>query len=145
MIATMGDAPPFPDSLCHGCTARRYVTTRTSTFVQCTALPVKYPRQPVVSCAAFDPAPVVMPINGTLDLHTVRPDEIGELLPEYLRECAARGVLEVRVVHGKGTGALRRMVHALLSRSPLVAGYRTADEAAGGWGATLVTLRPARS
>jgi DNA-nicking Smr family endonuclease len=45
------------------------------------------------------------------------------------------------VVHGKGTGALRRSVEALLTRHPLVAAHRPAAEDAGGWGATLVTLR----
>jgi hypothetical protein len=49
--------PPFPASLCHGCAARRYVRTRSSTFVLCTALPEKYPRQPVLRCAAFTAAP----------------------------------------------------------------------------------------
>jgi hypothetical protein len=47
---------PFPDSLCHGCAARRYVRTKTSLFVMCTALDVKYPRQPVTACGAFRPA-----------------------------------------------------------------------------------------
>jgi DNA-nicking Smr family endonuclease len=87
---------------------------------------------------------IEVPIDGTLDLHTFRPAELRELLPAYLEACAARGILEVRVVHGKGTGALRRSVEALLGRSPLVAGFRAADEAAGGWGATLVTLHPRR-
>ncbi len=48
---------PFPDSLCHRCEAHRQVRTKTSLFVMCTALPVKYPRQPVLHCAAFRPAP----------------------------------------------------------------------------------------
>jgi dsDNA-specific endonuclease/ATPase MutS2 len=76
-----------------------------------------------------------------LDLHTFHPSDLGELIPEYLRECAARGLQEVRIVHGKGTGTLRTTVHALLRRSPLVAGFRAGDETSGGWGATIVTLR----
>jgi hypothetical protein len=48
---------PFPDSLCHRCAARRYVRTKTSTFVMCTALPDKYPRQPVLTCPAFREEP----------------------------------------------------------------------------------------
>jgi DNA-nicking Smr family endonuclease len=81
-----------------------------------------------------------MPIDGTLDLHTIRPAEAAEVLDEYLAACAERGLFEVRVVHGKGTGQLRRLVEARLRRSPLVASFRLADETAGGWGATLVTL-----
>ncbi len=84
-----------------------------------------------------------LPIDGTLDLHTFPPSELGELLPAYLEACAAKGLLEVRVVHGKGTGALRRSVQALLARDPRVLEFWTADEGAGGWGATLVRLRPA--
>jgi DNA-nicking Smr family endonuclease len=85
---------------------------------------------------------VAIPIDGTLDLHTFAPAEVKELVPEYLRECRARGLLQVRIVHGKGTGALRRQVHALLARLPEVERYALAGGAGGGWGATLVTLKP---
>ena len=86
--------------------------------------------------------PVVVPIDGLLDLHTFDPAAIKDLLPEYLRACRERGILEARIVHGKGTGVLRRTVRAILGRLPEVAAFRTAGEDAGGWGATLVTLRP---
>ena len=85
--------------------------------------------------------PVVLPITGELDLHTFRPGDIGELIPAYFAACAARGIREVRIVHGKGTGTLRTTVHALLRRSPLVQSFRSGDERTGSWGATLVTLR----
>lgn len=88
---------------------------------------------------------VEIPIDGTLDLHTVSPREVKAIVEEYLHACAERGLGELRIVHGKGTGALRRTVEAVLSRSALVATFRPADEAAGGWGATLVTLRAARA
>ncbi len=84
-----------------------------------------------------------LPIDGTLDLHAFRPADVGSLLPEWLDACRSRGILEVRVVHGKGTGALRRSVEAILARSPVVASFRPAGEEAGGWGATLATLRKA--
>jgi len=85
---------------------------------------------------------VELPIDGTLDLHAFAPGELSSLLPEWLRACRERGILEVRIVHGKGSGALRRGVEALLARSPQVAWHGPADEAAGGWGATLARLRP---
>lgn len=88
-----------------------------------------------------EPAPVAIPISGELDLHTFRPADLGVLIPAYLAECAARGIREVRIVHGKGTGTLRTTVHALLQRSPLVASFRLGDERTGSWGATLVTLK----
>jgi DNA-nicking Smr family endonuclease len=93
---------------------------------------------------ASDPqheAPVPIPITGELDLHTFRPQDLGELIPAYLDECAKRGVYEVRIVHGKGTGTLRATVHALLRKSARVASFRNGDETSGSWGATLVTLK----
>ena len=88
-----------------------------------------------------DDTPVELPIDGTLDLHSFRPDEVGSLVPEWLEECRARGILEVRIVHGKGTGALRRTVVALLARSAIVESFQTADETGGGWGATTARLK----
>lgn len=89
----------------------------------------------------FPDQPIVLPIDGTLDLHTFRPGDLKTLIPDYLEECQAAGILEVRIIHGKGTGTLRRTVHALLDRLNIVAGYRLGDETSGSWGATLVTLR----
>jgi len=88
-----------------------------------------------------DEPPVPLPITGELDLHTFRPGDVSTLIPAYLAECLARRIFSVRIVHGKGTGALRETVHALLQRSPLVHSFRLSDEASGGWGATLVALR----
>ena len=85
--------------------------------------------------------PIRIPITGELDLHTFRPAEVAPLLEDYFAECAQRGLREVRVIHGKGTGTLRTTVHACLRRSPRVAGFRSGDETSGSWGATIVTLR----
>jgi DNA-nicking Smr family endonuclease len=89
--------------------------------------------------------PVELPIDGVLDLHTFRPSDVKEVVVSYLEACRARGILEVRVVHGKGIGQLRQTVHALLARLPWVASYAIAGEAYGGTGATLVNLQPAVS
>jgi DNA-nicking Smr family endonuclease len=86
--------------------------------------------------------PVQLPLDGRLDLHLFAPKDVAALLDAYLGECRAAGVLEVEVVHGKGTGTLRRRVRALLAAREDVAWVRTAEEARGGWGVTLVTLRP---
>jgi dsDNA-specific endonuclease/ATPase MutS2 len=85
---------------------------------------------------------VDLPIDGTLDLHTFRPRDVGDLVPEYIAECRRRGILQIRIVHGKGTGALRRSVHAILDRLPEVASYRPGGDGGGGWGATIVEIRP---
>ena len=87
--------------------------------------------------------PLELPIDGTLDLHTFSPREVGTLVPDYLAACLERGIREVRIVHGKGTGTLQRTVHAILERLPEVRGFRLAGQGRGGWGATLVDLAPA--
>lgn len=84
---------------------------------------------------------VDMPIDGTLDLHTFSPKDLRTLIPDYIGECLQRGLYDLRIVHGKGTGSLRRSVHALLDRDPRVLRFQLADGSAGGWGATLVELR----
>lgn len=89
-----------------------------------------------------NPEPIKIPIDGVLDLHTFCPRDVKELLPDYLSACRERGILLVRVIHGKGSGLLRKTVHSILERLPIVASYRTAGEDAGGWGATIVMLKP---
>jgi len=85
--------------------------------------------------------PLELPIDGVLDLHTFRPQDVKEVLLEYLTECRRRGIFEVRVIHGKGIGELRRTVHTILSRLSEVESFAQASESFGGWGATIVHLR----
>ena len=82
-----------------------------------------------------------LPIDGVLDLHTFRPEEIGDLVPDYLQACREKGIFEVRVIHGKGIGNLKRSVHAILSRLPEVESFDDAGAHWGGVGATIVNLR----
>ena len=86
------------------------------------------------------PEPAEWPIDGTLDLHLFKPAEVGDLVPGYLEECRKRGILQVRIIHGKGTGQLRERVHAILRRLPEVESFSLAPEGMGGWGATVVQL-----
>jgi dsDNA-specific endonuclease/ATPase MutS2 len=89
----------------------------------------------------FGAEPVEMPIDGVLDLHTFQPQDVKDLVPEYLEACRAAGILRVRIVHGKGTGALLQTVHAILARISDVESFALADSFEGGWGATIVKLK----
>lgn len=85
--------------------------------------------------------PVEIPIDGVLDLHTFSPRDLPDLLRDYLDACREKGLVTVRIVHGKGTGFLKARVRSLLSKDPMVLEFKDAPEPLGGWGATVVTLR----
>jgi DNA-nicking Smr family endonuclease len=84
---------------------------------------------------------VRIPIEDWIDLHTFSPKEIPSLLQEYLLECQKKGFREVRIIHGKGKGVQRNIVHAFLKKSPLVESFQDAPLEAGSWGATIVHLK----
>ncbi len=88
----------------------------------------------------FD-GPVVVPIGDSIDLHAFQPKDIPSVVEEYLEQCREAGILEVRIIHGKGIGAQRRIVQSILQKHPWVQSFQDAPAEAGGWGATLVVLR----
>lgn len=85
-----------------------------------------------------------VPVEDTIDLHSFLPSDTASVVEEYLAEAAARGLREVRIVHGRGIGAQRQTVRSVLARSPLVTEFRDAPPGRGGWGATVALLRAAR-
>ncbi|HVN30418.1 MAG TPA: Smr/MutS family protein [Thermoanaerobaculaceae bacterium] len=87
-------------------------------------------------------APVEVPLEDSLDLHSFPPREIPDVVEEYLRAARAAGFSEVRLIHGRGRGVQRARIHALLARLPGVARAYDAPSDRGGWGATVVVLEP---
>jgi DNA-nicking Smr family endonuclease len=87
-----------------------------------------------------EPPPIELPIGGELDLHAFAPRDVASVVEEYLEACRSRGVLRVRLVHGRGRGVQRASVRALLARLPFVTGFDEAPPEQGGWGATFVSL-----
>jgi dsDNA-specific endonuclease/ATPase MutS2 len=88
-----------------------------------------------------DSEPIRIPITDVFDLHSVPPRDVEGVVEEYLLEAHAAGFKALRIIHGRGIGVQREVVRAVLGRSPLVADFRDAPAEAGGWGATVVTLR----
>ena len=88
-----------------------------------------------------DEEPIEFPISDELDLHTFRPKEVKELLPDYFELCREKGIYRVRVIHGKGSGALRELVHGQLRKLEMVERFELGDETSGSWGATRVWLK----
>jgi len=82
-----------------------------------------------------------LPIDDTLDLHTFQPADCRNLVPDYLAACREKGILQVRIIHGKGRGVLRQTVLRVLGRLPEVIDFYQAQEDAAGWGATIVLLK----
>ena len=85
--------------------------------------------------------PFRIPITDVFDLHSVPPRDVKAVVEEYLREAHRLGFKALRIVHGRGIGVQREMVRAVLARVEFVTDFRDAPAEAGGWGATLVTLR----
>lgn len=88
----------------------------------------------------MDTEPLHIPIDGVLDLHAFLPKDAASVVDEYLRVCLDKGIYEVRIIHGKGKGTLRKTIHALLEKHPKVLDFRL-DSGPSGWGATLVQLK----
>jgi DNA-nicking Smr family endonuclease len=92
---------------------------------------------------ASEPASEILelPVEGVLDLHTFRPQDARDVVRDYLDSCREKGILDVRIIHGKGKGVLRRIVHSVLNDRDDIDSFCLASDS-GGWGATLVVLCP---
>lgn len=84
---------------------------------------------------------VTIPINGILDLHTFDPKQLKNLLDDYIEACLEKSILDIRIIHGKGTGTLKKKVWSILLNHPFVERFQQAPLDAGSWGATLARLK----
>jgi DNA-nicking Smr family endonuclease len=82
----------------------------------------------------------VVEIEDVIDLHGFQPRDIPSVVEEYIRAAAEKGLREVRLIHGRGTGFQRQRVREVLATLPNVARFADAPATRGGWGATLVWL-----
>jgi DNA-nicking Smr family endonuclease len=89
-----------------------------------------------------DDEPVELPVTGELDLHAFAPRDVPGVVEEYVRVCRERGILRLRLVHGRGKGVQRAVVRQLLAQLQGIAGFADAPPDSGGWGATSVELEP---
>lgn len=86
--------------------------------------------------------PETFTVTDDLDLHGFFPEQVPEMLDEFLRGARELGIAEVRIAHGKGRSVMRRVVWEILERHPLVDGFREAPPERGGWGATIARIVP---
>jgi dsDNA-specific endonuclease/ATPase MutS2 len=80
-------------------------------------------------------------VTDVFDLHSVPPRDVEGVVEAYLEEAHSLGLKALRIIHGRGIGVQRETVRSVLARTPFVVSYGDAPAEAGGWGATLVTLR----
>ena len=97
----------------------------------------------IASMDDYEDQEIEYPIDGILDLHTFSPREVKSLIPEYIEACLERQIYQLRIIHGKGTGTLRTMVHAILEQDSRVESFKL-DSGSSSWGATLVNLKKQR-
>jgi dsDNA-specific endonuclease/ATPase MutS2 len=88
-----------------------------------------------------DEEPIRIPITDVFDLHSVPPRDVRAVVEEYLEEAHRMGLKALRIIHGRGIGVQREIVRKVLASTVFVADFRDAPGEAGGWGATIVTLR----
>jgi len=88
----------------------------------------------------MDPEITEYPLDGVLDLHTFHPRDAADVTKEYINACHDAGIRHVQIIHGKGTGALRAIVHKVLKQSPLVDSWKTPADSSS-WGATVAVLK----
>jgi len=91
---------------------------------------------------AEDDEPVRIEIGDVFDLHSVPPADVRAVTEEYLAEAYRLGFRALRIIHGRGIGVQREIVRSVLSKTDFVESFGDAPAEAGGWGATVVTLRP---
>jgi dsDNA-specific endonuclease/ATPase MutS2 len=85
--------------------------------------------------------PIRIPVTDIFDLHSVAPRDVECVVEEYLEEARHLGIRALRLIHGRGIGVQRETVRRVLARTAFVESFADAPPEAGGWGATIVTLR----
>ena len=87
-----------------------------------------------------NPEPIKIEINGTLDLHQFNPKDTSELINEFISACHTERIYQGKIIHGKGIGTQRKIVHSKLKANNLVNDFWQGNETSGGWGTTFFSL-----
>jgi len=95
--------------------------------------------------SASQSEPEIIEPGDTLDLHTFSPKDVASLLDEFIHLSQKANIKLINIIHGKGSGTLRRHVRSFLARDPRVLSFYDAPRKSGGWGATVVELKPYQS
>lgn len=87
------------------------------------------------------PEPVVIEFTDVLDLHSIPPKQVKELVEDYLIVALTKGFRVVRIIHGKGIGVQKEIVRSVLEKTDFVKKFVDAPPEAGGWGATIIYFK----
>lgn len=88
-----------------------------------------------------DDLPEYIEVTDVLDLHGFFPEQIPEIMEAFIDHAVELGLVNLRVIHGKGKSKLKWAVHQVLKTHPRVLWFGDAPPAYGGWGATIIELK----
>lgn len=89
----------------------------------------------------IDSLPEFVTVTDVLDLHGFFPEQIPEIVQDFIKNAKELKIHELRLVHGKGKSRLKHACYTELEKNPFVARFYDAPPERGGWGATIIELK----
>ncbi|MFQ5865146.1 MAG: Smr/MutS family protein [bacterium] len=98
-------------------------------------------KNPVKSkCIDEEQLPKYVVVTDVLDLHGFFPEQVAEMVEEFINNAITLKLHRLRIIHGKGKSKLKYFVRKELENNPQVAEFGDAPPEEGGWGATIIIL-----